>query len=190
VLPIFEQQIARGGPVTVTHPEAKRYFMTIPEAAQLVLQASAMGRGGEIFVLDMGEPVKIVDLAANVIRFSGLEPAREIQIIFTGLRPGEKLFEELSFGDERIKSTAHEKIQVFDGGDVKFEQVRAWLEALSAAVEAKNVHHLIQSLQAMVPEYSPSEEIRSLLELDRHDICLSYRQKRSSLTLAASEEAA
>ena len=190
VLPIFQQQIAKGGPITVTHPEAKRYFMTIPEAAQLVLQASAMGRGGEIFVLDMGEPVKIVDLAANVVRFSGVGPDREIKIIFTGLRPGEKLFEELSFGDERIKSTSHEKIQVFDGGQGNFEELRKWLETLFAAVEAKNVHSLIQSLLKMVPEYSPSEEIRSLLELDRHDVCLTYHQKGSSLTLAAREEAA
>lgn len=190
VLPIFQQQIAKGGPITVTHPEAKRYFMTIPEAAQLVLQASAMGRGGEIFVLDMGEPVKIVDLATNVVRYSGLEPDREIKIVFTGLRPGEKLFEELSFGDESIKSTAHEKIQVYDGGQVDFEELRKWLETLSTAVEAKNVHYLIQALLKMVPEYSPSEEIRSLLELDRHDVCLTYRQKLSSLTLAVQEEAA
>lgn len=190
VLPIFEQQLARGGPLTVTHPDAQRYFMTIPEAAQLVLQASAMGRGGEIFVLDMGEPIKITDLAANLIRFSGFEPDRDIKIIFTGLRPGEKLYEELAFGDEGIKPTSHEAIRVFDGGQVKFEQVRLWLDALSAAVEAKNAHHLIQSVLAMVPEYSPSEEIRALLELDRHDICLTYRQQRPGLSLVAGEEAA
>ena len=190
VLPIFEQQLARGGPLTVTHPDAQRYFMTIPEAAQLVLQASAMGHGGEIFVLDMGEPVKITDLATNLIRFAGFEPDREIKIIFTGLRPGEKLYEELSFNDERIKPTSHEAIRVFDGGQVKFEQIRMWLDALSAALEAKNAHHLIQSLLAMVPEYSPSEEVRALLELDRHDICLTYRQQRPSLSLVAGEEAA
>ena len=182
--------MAKGGPLTVTHPDAQRYFMTIPEAAQLVLQASAMGHGGEIFVLDMGQPVKITDLAANLIRFSGFEPDRDIKIIFTGLRPGEKLYEELSLDDERIKPTSHEAIRVFDGGQVKFEQVRTWLDALSTAVEAKNAHYLIQSLLAMVPEYSPSEEIRALLELDRHDMWLTYRQKRPSLSLVAGEEAA
>jgi FlaA1/EpsC-like NDP-sugar epimerase len=190
VLPIFEQQIARGGPVTVTHPDARRYFMTIPEAAQLVLQASVIGRGGEIFVLDMGEPVKITELAENLIRLSGLEPDREIRVIFTGLRPGEKLFEELSLEQEGIKPTTHNKIRVFDGGKIRFEQVKAWLDALSAALEAKNVHQLIQTLLMMVPEYSPSEEIRSLCEIDRHDLSLRYRQKRIALSLVAGEEAA
>ena len=190
VLPIFEQQIAEGGPITVTHPEARRYFMTIPEAAQLVLQASVMEQGGEIFVLDMGEPVKIADLATNLIRLSGLEPEREIKIIFTGLRPGEKLFEELSLEAEGIKATAHDKIRLLDGGEIGFEQVQTWLDALSTAVEAKNVHQLIQTLLTMVPEYSPSEEIRALCEVDRHDLFLSYRQKRFELFLAAGEETA
>src|SRR5579864_339899 len=193
VLPIFEQQIAKGGPITVTHPDARRFFMTIPEASQLVLQASAMGRGGEIFVLDMGEPMKITDLATNLIRLSGLEPGREIEIAFTGLRPGEKLFEELSFEQEGIKPTAHDKIRVFDGGEVRFDQVQSWLNALSAAVDAKNVHQLIQTLQTMVPEYTPSEEIRALCQVDRHDVCLVYRQQRFDLSVTtdtAREEAA
>lgn len=186
VLPIFEQQISKGGPVTVTHPDAKRYFMTIPEAAQLVLQASAMGQGGEIFVLDMGEAIRITDLASNLIRLSGLDPDREVKIIFTGLRPGEKLFEELSFEQEGMKTTSHEKIRVFDGGTVSFSQVQSWLDALSRAVEAKNVYQLIQTLLTMVPEYQPSEEIRALCEVDRHDLSLSYRQQRFGLTLSAS----
>jgi FlaA1/EpsC-like NDP-sugar epimerase len=190
VVPIFAEQIARGGPVTVTHPDAERYFMTIPEAAQLVLQASAMGQGGEIFVLDMGAPVKITELAANLIRLSCPEPDPGIPVIFTGLRPGEKLFEELSFEQEGIKSTTHRKIRVFEGGEVQFEHVQAWLDALSSALEAKNIHQLIQALLTMVPEYTPSEEIRSLCAIDRHDVSLSYRQQRVDLSIAACEEVA
>ena len=113
VVPIFKEQIAAGGPVTVTHPEMRRYFMTIPEAAQLVLQAFSIGKGGEVFVLDMGEPVKIVDLAKNLILLSGLQPDRDIKIQFTGLRPGEKLFEELNLQDEHLVPTSHDKIRSY-----------------------------------------------------------------------------
>jgi FlaA1/EpsC-like NDP-sugar epimerase len=109
VIPVFKRQIANGGPVTVTHPEMRRYFMTIPEACQLVMQAGAMGKGGEIFVLDMGEPVKIVDLARDLIRLSGLSE-EEVPILFTGVRPGEKLFEELSTAEENMDKTRHPKI--------------------------------------------------------------------------------
>lgn len=110
VLPTFLRQIAAGGPVTITHPEIRRYFMTIPEAVQLVLQAGALGEGGELFVLDMGEPVKIVDLARDLLRLSGLEEGEDIEIRFTGLRPGEKLYEEVLFGDEDVRETAHPKV--------------------------------------------------------------------------------
>jgi FlaA1/EpsC-like NDP-sugar epimerase len=110
VVPIFKRQIAAGGPVTVTHPEAKRYFMTIPEAVQLVIQAGALGNGGEVFILDMGEPVKIVDLARDLIRLSGLEEGEDIEIKFIGLKPGEKLFEEILTSEEGMKATKHEKI--------------------------------------------------------------------------------
>ena len=185
VLPLFEQQIAKGGPLTITHPRAKRYFMTIPEAVQLVLQASIMGRGGEIFVLDMGEPIKIVDLATNLIRLSGLEPERDIKIVYTGLRPGEKLFEELQLQGEGIKPTPHPKIRVLDGGQPNVQQLRLWLDELSALVEAKNMHELIKTLKTIVPEYTPSEEILAKSEFDRHDFLYAYARERTGLSFAA-----
>jgi FlaA1/EpsC-like NDP-sugar epimerase/lipopolysaccharide/colanic/teichoic acid biosynthesis glycosyltransferase len=114
VVPLFERQIQRGGPVTVTHPEARRFFMTIPEAVRLVLQAGSMGRGGEVFLLDMGEQVRISDLARQVIRMAGLEEGKDIEIVYTGLRPGEKLFEELHSDEERMRMTRHERILVWD----------------------------------------------------------------------------
>jgi FlaA1/EpsC-like NDP-sugar epimerase len=190
VLPIFKQQIDTGGPVTVTHPDATRYFMTIPEAVQLVLQASSMGQGGEIFVLDMGSPVPIVDLARNLIRLSGFEPDREIKIVFTGLRPGEKLFEELQLDGEGIKATAHEKIRVLDGGEPNFKQVRAWLDDLSALAEAKNVSGLILKLKEIVPEYRPSREILALCEFDRHDHGWRYKRESAGLVAASARDAA
>ena len=185
VVPIFERQIASGGPVTVTHPEMKRYFMTIPEAVQLVLQAATMGKGGEIFVLDMGEPVRIVDLAKNLIRLSGLEHERDIEIVFTGLRPGEKLFEELVLEGEDIRTTSHGKIRVLNGSDVHFEQVTAWLRELSALVEAKNVHGIVTKLRKIVPEYSPSPEMLSLGEVDSLDMALLNRSKQADLWVGA-----
>jgi FlaA1/EpsC-like NDP-sugar epimerase len=181
VVPLFEQQIANRKPITVTHPEVRRYFMTIPEAVQLVLQASTMGKGGEIFVLDMGEPVKIVDLARDLIKLSGLEPGRDIPIIFTGLRPGEKLFEELKFDAEGLKPTAHEKIRVLDGGATDTNQVSAWLEELAGVVAAKNVHGLVTKLKEIVPEYTPSPEILALAKVDRHDRFVTYQQARANL---------
>jgi FlaA1/EpsC-like NDP-sugar epimerase len=187
VVPVFQKQIAEGGPVTVTHPEARRYFMTIPEAVQLVLQASALGRGSEIYMVEMGIPIRIVDLAHNLIRLSGLEPDKDIQVIFTGLRPGEKLFEELMLSGEDIKPTSHPKIRVLNGGRVNFLQVRRWLEELSAAVEAKNVSALIDVLQRIVPEYRPSEEVRAMGEVDRHDIAFLQRRDRARLWYQGAE---
>lgn len=185
VVPIFQQQIAAGGPVTVTHPEARRYFMTIPEAVQLALQASSMGVANEIFVLDMGEPIRIADMARNLIRLSGLEPDRDIRIIYTGLRPGEKLFEELMLDGEGVKPTSHPKIRVLDGGSVSFGQVRLWLNELSALVEAKNMYGLVQMFQLIVPEYKPSDEVLARCEFDRHDIAVAYRRAREQLGYSA-----
>jgi FlaA1/EpsC-like NDP-sugar epimerase len=189
VLPLFEQQIANGGPVTVTDPGAMRYFMTVTEAVQLVLQASTMGRGGEIFILDMGEPIRIVDLAQNAIRLSSLEPGKDIKIVFTGLRPGEKLFEDLRLEGEGIRSTVHEKIWMLEGERIDFEQVRVWLEELSSQVETKNVHGLVTKLRRIVPEYWPSEEINSLRELDRFDRAAIYKSERTALASAAEDVA-
>jgi FlaA1/EpsC-like NDP-sugar epimerase len=190
VLPIFEEQIRHGGPVTVTHPEARRYFMLIPEAVQLVLQASTMGRGGEIFILDMGEDVKIDDLAKNVIRLAGFEPGNDIQIVYTGLRPGEKLVEELRLQAEGLGPTTHEKIRVLQGGRVDFLQVRSWLDELSTVVDSRNVYGLIKTLISVVPEYCPSEEILALCDVDRHDSISRYRRGRASLAAQFSDAAA
>jgi FlaA1/EpsC-like NDP-sugar epimerase len=154
VIPRFREQILRGGPVTVTHPEIQRYFMSIPEAAQLVLQAALMGRDGEIFVLDMGEPVRIVDLARQLIRLSGLSED-DVKIVFTGLRPGEKLYEELLADAERTVSTRHPKLRIAvsaaaPGGDM-VEQVITWLEA-SARADGE----VRAQLECWVPEYRPA----------------------------------
>lgn len=188
VLPLFRQQIANGGPVTVTHPDVMRYFMTIPEAAQLVLQASAMGRGGEIFVLDMGRPVRITDLAKSAIRLWGMVPGNDIRLVFTGLRPGEKLVEELNLAAEGLKPTAHEKICVLDGGRTDFAKVQRWLDRLSDLVESRNLHGLLMELCAIVPQYHPSAEVLALADVDRYDY--SRRYSRDRLTLSTTLPAA
>ncbi|MDO9599829.1 MAG: nucleoside-diphosphate sugar epimerase/dehydratase [Azoarcus sp.] len=154
VIPKFAEQIARGGPVTVTHPEINRYFMSIPEAAQLVLQASAMGQGGEVFVLDMGEPVKIVDLARNMIRLSGYSED-EIRIEFSGLRPGEKLYEELLADSEATCKTPHPKLRIARSRPVNgcfLEELRQWLSQ-PGPVSDEQVR---AGLQRWVPEYEPA----------------------------------
>lgn len=189
VLPTFQQQIARGGPVTVTHPDAMRYFMTIPEAVQLLLQASTMRQGGEIFVLDMGAPVKIVELARNLIRLSGLRPDEDVQIVYTGLRPGEKLFEELILEGEGLKPTMHSKIRVLDGGQHSFGKVQDWLDELSGMVEARDVHGLITILKAMVPEYRVSSEVEALCDIHRHDRSWRHYPRQSGFAMPAQRRA-
>lgn len=157
VVPIFEEQVARGGPVTVTHPDMQRYFMTIPEAVQLVLQAAVLGTGGEVFVLDMGEPVRIVDLARDLIRLSGLEEGRDIDVVFTGVRPGEKLFEELFAPGEVYHRTKHEKIFIA-GNASSFvpPQLDRLLDELTAAAQRHDVVAIVRNLQDLIPEYKPA----------------------------------
>jgi FlaA1/EpsC-like NDP-sugar epimerase len=173
VIPLFQRQIAAGGPVTVTHPEMRRFFMTIPEAAQLVLQAASLARGmeksagptgstgasgtsGEIFVLNMGEPVCIVDLARNLVLLSGLDPDRDIQIEFSGIRPGEKLFEELSAIEEDTVATRHAQIRVFSGRTLASAALEAGLDRLKRSLNLRDPAGVLRALQEIVPDYSPS----------------------------------
>ena len=157
VVPIFKEQIARGGPVTVTHPEVTRFFMTIPEATQLVLQAGSMGAGGEIFLLDMGEPVRIVTLAEELIQLSGFRPYEDIEIQFTGLRPGEKLYEELLIEGEGVQPTSHEKIMVARATVVDRERLLAQLEELYLLQRAIDLPGVIAKLREIVPEFMPEK---------------------------------
>lgn len=157
VVPIFKQQIARGGPVTVTHPDMVRFFMTIPEAAQLVLQAASMGKGGEIFVLDMGEPVKIVDLARDLITLSGLKPGEDIEITFSGIRPGEKLYEELSTEGEDISQTAHPKIGIWRNRPVNLEELNAWVTDTLSRANQFSREELRRHIKTIVPEFYVEE---------------------------------
>ena len=154
VVPIFARQIAAGGPVTVTDPRMTRYFMTIPEASQLVLQAGVMGKDGDIFVLDMGEPVKIVDLAREMITLSGLRPGEDIEIQFTGIRPGEKLYEELSVTGENMGPTTHEKIYVWRNKKEDWSRLCRALDDLVSHADDLDPDQLRHRLTDIVPEGS------------------------------------
>jgi len=156
VVPIFQEQIAAGGPVTVTHPELRRDFMTIPEAVQLVLQASTMGKTSEIFLLDMGQPVRIIDLARNMIRMAGFIPDEEIEIRIVGPRPGEKLCEELVLNGEDIVPTYHDQIKVFKCGKVTRTVMESWMSRLMDILETDDEAALLAHLAELVPEYRPS----------------------------------
>jgi FlaA1/EpsC-like NDP-sugar epimerase len=162
VIPVFKRQIAAGGPVTVTHPEMKRFFMTIPEACQLVLQAATVAGSGQICVLDMGEPVKIVDLARKLILLSGLTPGKDIQIEFTGMRPGEKLNEELTSDLESCRPSSHEKIALYEGiGDLPIDP-DTWIPELCDICRARQAGRLLIAFKEVVPDYNPSSELLKL----------------------------
>ncbi len=160
VVPIFRKQIAEGGPVTVTHPEMKRYFMTIPEASQLVLQAATMGQGGEIFVLDMGEPVKICDLARELITLSGFRVGEDIEIVYTHPRPGEKLFEELSIKGEDMQPTRHPKIGIWKNIIMERDSLRAGINELVEIAKTQDHKIIVEKVKELVPEYIGNNNIQ------------------------------
>jgi FlaA1/EpsC-like NDP-sugar epimerase len=157
VVPLFKKQIQQGGPVTVTDPEVKRFFMTIPEASQLILQAGAMGEGGEIFILDMGTPIKIEDMARDLIRLSGFEPDVDIKIEYIGLRPGEKLYEELVIAGENIMPTRHEKIMVLKGRECNMLAINAEIKELIELSKNQDAKKIRAKLHHILPEYNPVE---------------------------------
>jgi FlaA1/EpsC-like NDP-sugar epimerase len=156
VVPIFQSQIAAGGPVRVTHPQARRYFMTISEAVSLTLQASSRSQGSEIFVLDMGEPIRIVELAENMIRLAGRVPYEDIEIQFTGLRPGEKLIEELNGSMEGLLPTDHEKMRVICEEPLSWDLISAWVAGLEELLTVRKEEAILAHLQTLVPEYTPA----------------------------------
>lgn len=164
VIPHFKKQIKAGGPVTITHPDIVRYFMTIPEACELVLQAGTMGHGGEIFVFDMGEPVKILDLATRMIKLSGFEPNIDIKIIYTGLRPGEKLYEELLSDDAQAMPTHHEKIMVSKDPVMTFDEIDAYVGKLVKACIRKEKVEVVQILKEIVHEYKSNNSVYEVLD--------------------------
>ena len=172
VVPLFKKQIATGGPVTVTHREITRFFMTIPEAVGLVLQAMTFAKGGEIFVLDMGKPVKIYDLAVSLIKLSGLEPDVDIPIKITGLRPGEKLYEELLMAEEGLKKTAHNKIFIGELSDITYEELEEKLDKLRAVIQNEDtpLNIMEQTIREVVPTYHTPDEVNFEIKNSREEI--------------------
>jgi len=167
VIPLFRKQIAAGGPVTVTDPEVTRFFMTIPEACRLVLEAATMGKGGEIYVFDMGEPVRIADLADKMIRLSGLEPGKDITIAYTGLRPGEKLYEELLATEENTLPTHHPRILIGKVRESNAGDVLGALAELEEALGAQQHDELVRILKRLVPEYLSHNSVFSSFDPPR-----------------------
>jgi len=170
VIPRFKQQIEKGGPVTVTHPEITRYFMTIPEACRLVLEAGCMGKGGEIYVFDMGKSVKIVELAKKMIRLAGLIPNEDIKITYSGLRPGEKLFEELLNDNENTMPTHHEKIMIGKVREYNFDNVQGHMSELMKYAVVNNVTKVVQQMKTIVPEFRSKNSIFEELDIANEEI--------------------
>ncbi|MDZ4715779.1 MAG: nucleoside-diphosphate sugar epimerase/dehydratase [Cytophagales bacterium] len=167
VIPLFKKQIENGGPVTVTHPEITRYFMTIPEACQLVLEAGTMGQGGEVYIFDMGKSMKILDLAKKMILLSGLEPERDIEIHFTGLREGEKLFEELLTNQENTIPTHHKKILVARVQEFRYEEINKYVELFTDLVNDRNELKMVALMKELVPEYKSNYSRYEVLDKKR-----------------------
>lgn len=180
VVPIFQQQVADGGPVTVTHPDMQRYFMTIPEASQLILQAAAISAPGEVLVLDMGEPVRIVDLAESVIRLSGLEPDVDIPIVFTGMRPGEKLFEELALNEEHATRTRHHKIWIGSVPNPEWADADRDLDRLVDLADKVSAVQMRDQVQALVPEFMNADEAAVTTE-EVNQVTGGPRRRRAAL---------
>jgi FlaA1/EpsC-like NDP-sugar epimerase len=164
VVPIFKEQIAKGGPVTVTHPEITRYFMTITEACQLVLEAGATGTGGEIYVFDMGQPVKIADLATSMIRLSGLVEGEDIQLAFTGLRPGEKLYEELLTDKENLKPSHNELLFIAEKELFSLQQQNDIEHLIEDAVQGIAAEKLVKQMKQIVPEFKSMNSVYTTLD--------------------------
>ncbi len=164
VIPLFSKQIQDGGPITLTHPEITRYFMTIPEACQLVLEAANKGKGGEIFVFDMGKSVKIIDLAKKMIRLSGLEVGKDIQIIFTGLRPGEKLYEELLASEENTLATEHSKIMIAKVREYEFETINTKIQSIINLFSGQDNMQIVKKIKEIIPEFKSKNSIYESLD--------------------------
>ena len=166
VVPLFRKQIEKGGPVTITHPDIIRYFMTIPEACQLVLEAGAMGKGGEIFIFDMGEPVKIMDLAIKMIKLAGYIPNKQIGIKITGLRPGEKLYEELLSDKSKTLPTHHKKIMIAVDQVGNFSEISESVEQIIKSATKLKSHKVVAKLKALVPEFKSNNSTFEKLDKD------------------------
>jgi FlaA1/EpsC-like NDP-sugar epimerase len=164
VIPRFQEQISKGGPVTVTHPDIIRYFMTIPEACSLVLEAVTMGNGGEVFLFDMGEPVKILDLARKMIKLAGLTPGKEVDIRFTGLRPGEKLYEELLNKEEEVIPTHNKKILIAKVIEYDYDKVSKSIEKVIAIAVQNKDEDVVKQMKRIVPEFISNNSIYEAID--------------------------